>query len=101
MSMLKSCMPSGRGKSLLIPVDEEEGRRKLTFRAKSLKWIFFAREWKRARKKGEGGSLSHGFLRGSGKSHTFYYGPNSRDLTRRNEGRTISKVKGGGGGENN
>ena len=43
------------------------------------------------------------FERRSGKSHSFYRGLNSRNLTRRTEGRTISKVKWwwGGGGENN
>ena len=33
------------------------------------------------------------FERRSGKSHSFYRGLNSRNLTRRTEGRTISKVK--------
>ena len=62
--------PNGRRKSLLIPVDEEERRRNLTFRAKSLKWILFARGWKIARKRGEGGSLSDRFLKGGRENHT-------------------------------
>ena len=69
MSMLISCMPNGRGKNVLIPIDEEGRRRKLTFRAKSLKWILLAKRWKKARKKGEGGNLSDRFLKGGRGNH--------------------------------